>query len=99
MISLKINHIRKKLLRTAIIAEFDAVNLYEEEAALTTNKQIKRILFDVAKAEKEHVSEFQTFLLGFDMEQSEALEEGKKRSRRTQFIIFVSFVYICLRLS
>lgn len=70
--------IDKEILRTAIIAELDAVNLYEQMAALTKNKDIKVVLLDVAKEEKVHVGEFQTLLLKFDPEQGKELEEGAK---------------------
>lgn len=70
--------IDKEILRSAIIAELDAINLYEEMAALTKNNDIKTVLLDVAKEEKEHVGEFQTLLLMFDKEQVEEMEEGKK---------------------
>jgi len=68
----------KEILRAALIAELDAINLYEEMAALAKNKDIKTVLLDVAKEEKEHVGEFQTLLLIFDKEQVKELEEGKK---------------------
>ncbi|MBD3304491.1 rubrerythrin [Candidatus Woesearchaeota archaeon] len=70
--------IDKEILRAAIIAELDAVNLYEQMAQLTDNKDLKVILMDVAKEEKTHVGEFQALLLGLDKEQEKELEEGKK---------------------
>ncbi len=68
----------KEILRAGIIAELDAINLYEQMAALTANKNIRRILLDVAREEKTHVGEFQTLLLMEDKEQEKELEEGKK---------------------
>jgi rubrerythrin len=41
--------IDKEILRAAIIAELDAVNIYEQMASLTKNKDIKAVLLDVAK--------------------------------------------------
>jgi len=70
--------INKEILRTAIIAELDAVSLYEQMAALTDSEDIKKILLDVAKEEKTHVGEFQTLLLKEDPQQVKELEEGKK---------------------
>lgn len=67
-----------EILRVAIIAELDAINLYEQLAAMTDNEDIKKILLDVAKEEKTHVGEFQALLLKKDMEQVEELEKGKK---------------------
>lgn len=71
-------NIDKEIIRTALIAELDAINLYEEMAALTKDEGIKKVLLDVAKEEKEHVGEFQTLLLMFDKEQVEELQEGKE---------------------
>jgi len=68
----------KEILRAGIIAELDAVNLYEQMAAMTENANIKSILLDIAKEEKTHVGEFQTLLLINDKEQEKELEEGKK---------------------
>lgn len=68
----------KEILRAGIIAELDAINLYEQMAAMTENAKIKRILLDIAKEEKTHVGEFQTLLLTKDKEQEKELEEGKK---------------------
>lgn len=68
----------KEILRAGIIAELDAINLYEQMAALTRNKNIKKILLDIAKEEKTHVGEFQALLLMTDKEQEGELKEGKK---------------------
>ncbi|MCK4531369.1 MAG: rubrerythrin [Candidatus Aenigmarchaeota archaeon] len=70
--------IDKEILRTGIIAELDAINLYEQMASITDNKDIKKILLDIAREEKTHVGEFQTLLLREDQEQVKELEEGKK---------------------
>jgi len=68
----------KEILRAGIIAELDAINLYEQMAALAQNPLIKAILLDIAKEEKTHVGEFQTLLLANDAEQVKELAEGKK---------------------
>ncbi len=75
---IKEEDIDKEILRAALIAELDAINLYEEMAALAKNKDIKIVLLDVAKEEKEHVGEFQTLLLRLDKQQVEEMEEGRK---------------------
>jgi rubrerythrin len=67
-----------EILRAAIIAELDAINLYEQMASLTQDDALKKILLDVAKEEKTHVGEFQALLLEKDKEQVKELEEGKK---------------------
>lgn len=68
----------KEILRAGIIAELDAINLYEQMAAMTGNENIKKILLEIAKEEKTHVGEFHTLLLTEDREQGKELEEGKK---------------------
>ncbi|OIO46395.1 MAG: rubrerythrin [Parcubacteria group bacterium CG1_02_39_15] len=68
----------KEILRVGMIAELDAVSLYEQLAAMTEKESIKKILLDIAKEEKTHVGEFEALLLKEDPEQAEELEEGKK---------------------
>jgi len=75
---IKKEDLNKEILRAAIIAEFDAINLYEQMAALTDNKHLKTILLDIAKEEKTHVGEFQALLLMNDNQQEKELAEGKK---------------------
>jgi rubrerythrin len=72
------DNLDKEILRAGIIAELDAINLYEQMAALAENAVIKRILLDIAKEEKTHVGEFQALLLINDKEQKKELDEGKK---------------------
>ena len=67
-----------EILRAGIIAELDAVNLYEQMAAMAQDDGIKEILLDIAKEEKTHVGEFQALLLKFDSQQAKELEAGKK---------------------
>jgi rubrerythrin len=74
----KKEEIDREILRAGIIAELDAVNLYEQMAAMTDNEDIKKILLDIAKEEKTHVGEFQALLLEQDKEQVKELAEGKK---------------------
>jgi rubrerythrin len=68
----------KEILRSAIIAELDAINLYEQMADMTQNDNIRKLLMDVAKEEKPLVGEFQALLLIEDQEQEKELGEGKK---------------------
>jgi len=75
---IKKEEIDKEILRAGMIAELDAVNLYEQMAVMTENENIKKILLDIAKEEKTHAGEFQTLLLKEDSEQKRELEEGKK---------------------
>ncbi len=75
---LKKEEIDKEILRLAIVAELDAVSLYEQMAQTTDNKEMKKVLLDIAKEEKTHVGEFQALLLKADHEQKQGLREGEK---------------------
>lgn len=68
----------QEILRVGIIAELDAINLYEQLASMANDSNIKAMLLDIAKEEKTHMGEFQRLLLNRDKEQVEELEKGKK---------------------
>jgi len=70
--------LEREILRVAIIAELDAINLYEQLASMTENKLVKKVFLDIAREEKTHVGEFQTLLLMRDEEQVKELEEGRE---------------------
>jgi len=74
----KEEEIEKEVLRLAIIAELDAINLYEQMAAMVKDEKIRAVLEDVANEEKTHVGEFLTLLLKLDEKQVEEIEKGKK---------------------
>ncbi len=67
----------QELLRIAIMAELDAINLYEQMADMTDDEDLRTVLMDVAQEEKTHVGEFQTMLLRMDEEQVRELAKGK----------------------
>jgi rubrerythrin len=75
---LKKGEIDREIARTGIIAELDAINLYEQMASLAEKDSIREILLDIAKEEKTHMGEFQALLLREDNEQKMELEAGKK---------------------
>ena len=68
----------KEILRIGMIAELDAVSLYEQLASMTENNDIKKVLLDIAKEEKTHLGEFLALLLKIDEEQKDELEKGKE---------------------
>jgi len=70
--------IDKEISRVGMIAELDAVSLYEQLAAMTENKNIKKVLLDIAKEEKTHVGEFEALLFQIDEEQVKETQKGKK---------------------
>ncbi len=67
----------KEILRVAVIAELDAINLYEQMANLASDENLKKVLLDIAREEKTHVGEFQAMLLEADKEQKRELAAGK----------------------
>lgn len=75
---LKKGDLDKEILRAAVIAELDAVNLYEQLAEMTEDQNVRTLLLDVAREEKTHIGEFQTLLFWKDPQQKDELEEGKK---------------------
>lgn len=70
-----------EILRVGIIAELDAINLYIQMAAMAQDKNIKKMLLDIAKEEKTHVGEFQALLLNRDKEQVKEMVAGKDEVR------------------
>lgn len=75
---LKKEEIDGEILRLGMIAELDAVNFYEQLAAIAENSDIKKVFLDIAKEEKTHMAEFQTMLLRDDGEQVLEMAKGKK---------------------
>jgi rubrerythrin len=67
----------REVVRIAMIAELDAISLYEQLAAQTSNVDLKRVLLDVALEEKTHYGEFHEMLVRVDDEQVRELEKGK----------------------
>jgi len=76
--SMKKEVVDSEILRIGLIAELDAISLYEQLAAMTTSEKIKKVLLDIAKEEKTHAGEFQSLLLEIDKEQEKELEKGKE---------------------
>ncbi len=65
-----------ELIRIGIIAELDAINLYEQLASLAKDDLVKKVFLDIAQEEKEHFGEFLELLRRLDPEILEAMEEG-----------------------
>ncbi|MGV8143674.1 MAG: ferritin-like domain-containing protein [Methanothermobacter sp.] len=78
MDEIKEEDLDRELLRVSIMAELDAISLYEQMANMTDDEDLKAVLLDVAQEEKTHMGEFQTMLLRKDEEQAEELKKGKK---------------------
>ncbi len=70
-----------ELVRIGLIAELDAINLYEQLAMQAKNPLVKKMFMEIAYEEKEHVGEFLELLKRLDKEQIKALEDGAKEVR------------------
>jgi len=70
--------VENEILRIGLIAELDAINLYEQLASLTKDKKLKEVFLDIAKEEKTHVGEFLSLLLLKDKEGKDELTKGEK---------------------
>ncbi|MEM5793650.1 MAG: ferritin family protein [Candidatus Aenigmatarchaeota archaeon] len=75
---IKKEDLEKEIARVGMIAELDAINLYEQLAAVCEDQKMKKVLLDIAKEEKTHLGEFQALLLEKDEEQQEELKKGKE---------------------
>jgi rubrerythrin len=73
-----------ELARIGLIAELDAINLYEQMAALAKDPLVKKVFLDIAGEEKEHVGEFLELLKRLDEEQIEALEHGAEEVKEME---------------
>jgi len=49
-------------LNASMMAELEAINLYKTISANTKNKNISKLMLDIAKEERVHVGEFQSLL-------------------------------------
>lgn len=66
-----------EILRMAIVAEQDAILLYQLMSRRVKNKKVKEVLLDVAREEKVHIGEFKALLEMLDKEDVETEKEGK----------------------
>jgi hypothetical protein len=67
-----------QILRLGMIAELDAVNLYDKLALLASDKRVKALMLDVSREEKVHAGEFETLMEEIDPDYEEAEEEGEE---------------------
>ncbi len=73
-----------ELVRIGLIAELDAISLYEQLAAHAKDSLVKKVFLDIAREEKEHVGEFLELLKRLDPEQIDALEHGANEVREME---------------
>jgi len=68
----------KAILRLSIVAELDAVSLYQRFADIASSDDIRDVMIHVADEEKVHVGEFQSLLEDIDENYEDKLEEGEE---------------------
>lgn len=69
----------------AIIAEWDAIHLYQAAAEATQNSTVKDLMLHLAEEEFKHVGELEQILSSLDETTEEVIDEGKKEfKKRTQ---------------
>lgn len=73
-----------ELVRIGLIAELDAISLYEQLAAQAKDPLVKKVFMDIAYEEKEHVGEFLELLKRLDPKQVGALEHGAEEVRKME---------------
>ena len=67
-----------QIIRAAIIAELDAVNLYEQLIANTKSDDITKVMESITGEEKTHIAELETILIKLDEEQLTQLTTGEE---------------------
>jgi len=67
-----------KILRIGMIAELDAVNLYDELSNLAADGNVSKLMLDISHEEKVHAGEFETLLEEMDPSYEKAEEEGEE---------------------
>lgn len=70
-----------QILRMAIDAELDAVNLYEYMASVCIDPKLRSVLLDVADEEKVHIGEFQKMLKLIDKEYEDLVNKGEEETK------------------
>jgi rubrerythrin len=63
------------LIRSALIAELDAVNLYQSHLENLFDETAKKVVEHIIDEEKEHVAELQYLLMRLDKTQEEKMTE------------------------
>ena len=68
-------HYDQEMVRTALIAELDATNLYQAQLDNLNSEEAKKVIEHIMLEEKEHISELQCLLMKLDKDQEEKMSE------------------------
>lgn len=69
------------MIRSGIIAELDAISLYQSQIENTTNPEDKEVLTHIMDEEKEHVAELTCILMKQDSAQEKEMREFLKSAK------------------
>lgn len=64
-----------EMIRSATIAELDAISLYEAQIDNLNNEEAKKVIRHIMLEEKEHLAELQCLLMKLDKEQEDKMSE------------------------
>jgi len=67
-----------QILRLGMIAELDAINLYDKLAQLASDPKVTKLMLDVSHEEKVHAGEFETLMEKLDPKYETAEKEGEE---------------------
>jgi len=81
------NNRDKQILRAGMIAELDAINLYEQMSDFSSNETVKNVILDIAKEEKTHAGEFLYLLKELDKQQAMEYEKAVAEVMRLKKVI------------
>ncbi len=71
----------KDAVRTAMIAELDAISFYLQIARKAKDERVRKVFEDVAREEAEHFGEFLELLKELDPSLEDLISEGAKEVR------------------
>lgn len=70
--------------RSAIIAELDAISLYQSQIENSTDQEFKRVVEHIMNDEKEHVAELNCMLMRQDPNQEKIMKKILKSANITE---------------
>ena len=69
------DHFDQDLIRSALIAELDATNLYQSHLDNINDEGAKKVIKHIIDEEREHIAEFYCLLMRLDKTQEEKMTE------------------------
>ena len=73
-----------QIARIGMIAELDAVNLYEKLSLLAADKDLANVLKEISNEEKVHQGEFEYFVEKLDPDWDEMEDKGEEEAEKKE---------------